>query len=197
MMLDSDGFDLIFRAARSHNAWRDMPVSESQLRALYDLMKWGPTSVNSSPGRLIFLRTRASRERLLPALSAGNVEKTLSAPVTVIVGYDLRFDEKLPRLFPHNPAMREMFVGEDKRHFAETTAFRNGSMQGAYLIVAARALGLDCGPMSGFDNAVVDAEFFAGTAIRSNFLCNLGYGSGERLFERSPRLSFDEACSLI
>ncbi|NDZ17526.1 malonic semialdehyde reductase [Variovorax sp. WS11] len=196
-MLDSDGFDLIFRAARSHNAWRDMPVSESQLRALYDLMKWGPTSVNSSPGRLIFLRTRASRERLLPALSAGNVEKTLSAPVTVIVGYDLRFDEKLPRLFPHNPAMREMFVGEDKRHFAETTAFRNGSMQGAYLIVAARALGLDCGPMSGFDNAVVDAEFFAGTAIRSNFLCNLGYGSGERLFERSPRLSFDEACSLI
>jgi 3-hydroxypropanoate dehydrogenase len=197
MMLDDYAIDLIFRTARSHNAWRDEPVSEIQLRSLYDLMKWGPTSINSSPARLVFLCSHAARERLLPALSAGNVDKTMQAPVTAIIGFDPRFYEKLPRLFPHNPAMQEIFVGDDKRHYAEITAFRNGSMQGAYLIIAARALGLDCGPMSGFDNAAVDAEFFAGTGFRSNFLCNLGYGSGERLFSRSPRLNFNEACTVL
>ncbi len=160
-------------------------------------MKWGPTSVNCSPARLVFLRTRAARERLLPALSPGNVDKTLAAPVTAIIGYDTRFYEQLPRLFPHNPGMRDNFAGAARRTHPETTAFRNGSLQGAYFIVAARAIGLDCGPMSGFDNAAVEAACFGDTPVRSNFLCNLGYGSGERLFDRSPRLGFDEACVLL
>ncbi|MCY1211004.1 putative malonic semialdehyde reductase RutE [compost metagenome] len=160
-------------------------------------MKWGPTSVNCCPARLVFLRSREARERLLPALSAGNKEKTLSAPVTAIIGYDTQFYEQLPRLFPHNPSICDAFAGESRQIHAERTAFRNGSLQGGYFIVAARALGLDCGPMSGFDNAAVDAEFFSGTSVRSNFLCNLGYGDDELLFERSPRLEFDAACVLI
>ena len=197
MTLDNAGLDLLFRKARSHNAWRDEPVDDAQLRALYDLMKWGPTSVNCSPARLLFLRTRAARERLLPMLAPGNVEKTRSAPVTVIIGYDTRFHEHLPRLFPHDPAVRDNFTGASREAHAETTAFRNGCLQGAYFIVAARALGLDCGPMSGFDQMAVDAAFFAGTGVRSNFLCNLGYGAHESLFGRSPRLDFDAACTLM
>ena len=197
MTLDNAGLDLLFRKARSHNAWRDEPVDDAQLRALYDLMKWGPTSVNCSPARLLFLRTREARERLLPMLSPGNVEKTLAAPVTAIIGYDTCFYERLPQLFPHNLAMRENFTGDAQRAHSEVTAFRNGSLQGAYFIVAARAIGLDCGPMSGFDNAAVDAEFFRGTTVRSNFLCNVGYGSSERLFDRSPRLTFEETCVLL
>lgn len=197
MTLDDAGCDLLFREARSHNAWRDEPVDDAQLRALYDLMKWGPTSVNCSPARLLFLRTHAARERLLPMLAPGNVEKTRTAPVTVIIGYDTHFHAHLPTLFPHNPAVREHFTGESRASHAETTAFRNGTLQGAYFIVAARALGLDCGPMSGFDNAAVDAEFFRGTTVRSNFLCNVGYGCSEHLFDRSPRLTFEETCVLL
>lgn len=197
MTLDDAGCDLLFREARSHNAWREEPVDDAQLRALYDLMKWGPTSVNCSPARLVFLRTRTARERLLPLLAPGNVEKTRTAPVTVIVGYDTHFHAHLPTLFPHNPAVRENFTGASRAPHAETTAFRNGTLQGAYFIVAARALGLDCGPMSGFDNAAVDAEFFRGTTVRSNFLCNVGYGCSEHLFGRSPRLTFEETCVLL
>jgi 3-hydroxypropanoate dehydrogenase len=162
-------------------------------RALYDLLKWGPTSANCSPARIVFVRSREGKERLRPALSAGNVDKTMAAPVTAIIGHDLRFHDQLPRLFPHTDA-RSWFAGKDE--LIRTTAFRNGTLQGAYLIVAARSLGLDCGPMSGFDNARVDAEFFPGGTVKSNFLCNLGYGDPAKLHPRSPRLAFDEACRL-
>ncbi len=194
MMLSDTGLDLIFRNARTHNGWLEKPVDDDTLRALYDLLKWGPTSANASPARFVFLRSRQAKERLRPALSPGNLEKTMAAPVTVIVGHDLRFYEHLPRLFPHADA-RSWFVGNDE--LIRTTAFRNGSLQGAYLIIAARALGLDCGPMSGFDNAKVDAEFFSDGTVKSNFLCNLGYGDPAKLFPRSPRLAFEEACQLL
>ena len=179
--LDEEGMDLLFRAARTHNAWLDRPVSDETLRQLYDLMKWGPTSANASPARILFLRTPQAKARLLPALSPGNIAKTRSAPVTAIIAYDLHFYEKLPRLFPHNPTMREAFVNAPE--LVEVTARRNSSLQGAYFIVAARAVGLDVGPMSGFDNAKVDEEFFAADKcescdeeffpeghVRSNFL---------------------------
>jgi len=179
------------------------------LQRVFDLMKWGPTSANSCPARFVMIRSRAAKERLRPALSSGNVEKTMAAPVTVIVAYDLFFYEKLPKLFPHKPAMRQLFA--DNPQLAEVTAKRNSSLQGAYLIIAARALGLDCGPMSGFDNARVDEEFFgAGRQIegceqeffpagrvKSNFLCNLGYGDKSKLLPRGPRLDFNEACTLL
>ncbi len=194
MMLSDTGLDLIFRNARTHNGWLDKPVDDDTLRVLYDLLKWGPTSANASPARFVFLRSRQAKERLRPALSPGNLDKTMAAPVTVIVGHDLRFYEHLPRLFPHADA-RSWFVGNDE--LIRTTAFRNGSLQGAYLIIAARALGLDCGPMSGFDNAKVDAEFFPAGTVKSNFLCNLGYGDPAKLFPRSPRLAFEEACQLL
>jgi 3-hydroxypropanoate dehydrogenase len=193
--LDSVALDRIFRAARTHNAFSDEPVTDEQLRAVYDLLKYGPTSANCSPARFVFVRSRQAKERLRPALSPGNLEKTMAAPVTAIIGYDLGFYENLPRLFPHNPDAINWFKG--KSAFIETTAFRNGTLQGAYLIIAARALGLDCGPMSGFDNARVDAEFFPDGKIKSNFLCNLGIGDPSKLFARSPRLSFEEACSLL
>lgn len=196
-MLDEHGCDLILRRARTHGKWLDQSVSDAQLRELYELMKWGPTSMNCSPARLVFLRTRASRERLAPALLPGNFDKTLAAPVTAIVAYDLAFYDRLPQLFPHRPGARENFALPGQENHAAATAFRNGSLQGAYFIIAARALGLDCGPLSGFDNAAVDAEFFAGTTLRSNFLCNLGHGDGTALFDRGPRLSFDEACMLL
>jgi 3-hydroxypropanoate dehydrogenase len=192
--LDTAALDQLFRAARTHNGWLSQPVTDDELRALYELMKWAPTSANCSPARIVFVRTREGKARLRPALSAGNLDKTMAAPVTAIIGYDLEFYEKLPRLFPHTDA-RAWFAG--KPELIETTAFRNGSLQGAYFILAARALGLDCGPMSGFDNAKVDAEFFAGTAVRSNFLCNLGHGDPAKLFARSPRLDFDEACRIV
>jgi len=194
MTAPQSALDLLFRDARTHNTWLDTPVSEEELRALYDLTKWGPTSANASPARFVFLVSAAAKERLRPALSAGNLEKTLAAPVTVIVGHDTAFFEKLPYLFPHADA-RAWFAGNPA--LADETAFRNGTLQGAYLILAARALGLDCGPMSGFSKDAVDAEFFTGTTVRSNFLINLGHGDAAGLFPRSPRLSFDEACQIL
>ena len=197
MLMNDEGLDLIFRWARSQNGWQPKPVSDDQLRSLYELLKWGPTSANSCPARVLFLCSKEAKERLKPALQPGNVEKSMTAPVLAIIGYDLEFYERLPKLFPHNPAARGWFAGDDKNAFAESTAFRNGTLQGAYLIIAARSIGLDCGPMSGFDNAKVDAEFFKGTSVRSNFLCGLGYGDPPKVHERGPRLSFDEACTLL
>jgi 3-hydroxypropanoate dehydrogenase len=185
--------DQLFRDARSHNGWLDKPVSDDQLRALYDLWKMGPTSANCSPARVVFVRSAEAKKKLEPALSDNNRPKTMAAPVVAIIGMDMEFYEKLPKLFPHADA-RSWFVG--KPAFIEASAMRNDSLQGAYLILAARALGLDTGPMSGFDNAKVDAAFFAGTSVKSNFLCSLGYGDPEKLFGRLPRLAFDEACRL-
>jgi 3-hydroxypropanoate dehydrogenase len=193
--LDDVALDHIFRTARTHNAFADTQVTDQQLHAVYDLMKYGPTSANCSPARIVFVRSRQAKERLRPALSASNLEKTMAAPVTAIVAYDLEFYEKLPQLFPHNPDAINWFKG--KPAAIETTAFRNSSLQGAYFIIAARAMGLDCGPMSGFDNARVDAEFFPEGKLKSNFLCNLGIGDPSKLFARSPRLSFEQACSVL
>ena len=193
--LNDEALDILFRKARTHNVWLDKPVSDDILRQVYDLMKWGPTSANSSPARIVFVRTAEGKQRLKPALSPNNLDKTMQAPVTAILAYDLKFYEKLPKLFPNNPAARDWFSNSPQ--LAETTAFRNGTLQGGYFILAARALGLDCGPMSGFDNAKVDAEFFAGTSVKSNFICNLGYGDHPKLFPRNPRLDFDEVCQLL
>jgi 3-hydroxypropanoate dehydrogenase len=194
MTIDAAGHDLLFREARTHNKWHDTPVSDETLRELYDIMKYGPTSANSSPARFVFIRTKEGKEKLAPALSAGNTEKTMAAPVTVIVAYDPKFFEKLPTLFPHNPDAISWFTSNDS--LAATTAFRNGTLQGAYLMIAARSLGLDTGAMSGFDNAKVDAAFFADNGWRSNFLVNLGHGDPAGVFNRSPRLPFEEACLL-
>ncbi|WP_363798825.1 malonic semialdehyde reductase [Lysobacter firmicutimachus] len=191
-ILTDDALDQLFRTARTHNELGG-EVSDETLRQLYDLVKWAPTSANGSPARFVFVKSAQAKEKLRPALSEGNLAKTLAAPVTVIVGHDLEFYEKLPYLFPHADA-RSWFAGNDES--IRTTAFRNGSLQGAYLILAARALGLDTGPMSGFDNAKVDEAFFAGTQIKSNFLINLGIGQPEKLFPRSPRLPFDEAARI-
>jgi 3-hydroxypropanoate dehydrogenase len=193
-LIDQACLDAVFRDARTHNAWLDQPVTDDELRTVYDLMKWGPTSANSSPARFLFLRTQEAKERLRPALSAGNLEKTMAAPVTAIVAYDPRFYEDLPRLFPHADA-RSWFANNEE--LAATTAFRNGTLQGAYLIIACRAAGLDCGPMSGFDNAKVDAEFLSANGWKSNFLVNIGHGDHAQVFSRSPRLTFDEACRLL
>lgn len=190
---DSD-LDLIFRDARTHNVWQDKPVSDVVLQALYDLLRMGPTSANCCPARFVFITSPRAKERLAPALSVPNRDKTMAAPVTAIVAYDLDFAEKIPELFPHRPEAKDWFNNPD---LAATTAFRNGTLQGAYMIIAARALGLDCGPMSGFDNAMVDEEFFSGTRIKSNFLCNLGYGDASQLTPRNPRLRFDHACRII
>ena len=190
-ILSDEGLDLIFRAARTHRAWHDREVSDILLEAVYDLAKMGPTSANCSPMRLVFVRTAEGKERLRPALAEGNLEKTMSAPVTVIIGHDIEFYEKLPRLSPHVDA-RSWFVGNDP--LIAETAFRNGSLSGAYFMIAARALGLDCGPMSGFDREKLDAAFFPEGRIRSNFLCNLGYGDPSVLNARAPRLEFAEAC---
>lgn len=184
--------DQLFRSARTYNAFLPKPVSEEQLHALYELAKFGPTSANSSPMRVVFVKSEAGKEKLKPFLSEGNRAKTLAAPVTAIIANDHEFYEKLPQLFPHADA-RSWFVGNQE--MIDRTAFRNATLQGAYVIMAARSLGLDCGPMSGFDNAGVDQAFFAGTSVKSNFLINIGYGDASRdLFPRSPRLSFDEAC---
>lgn len=200
-ILDDAGRDLLFREARTHNFWQDRPVSDVTLRDLYDLLKWGPTSANMCPMRVVFLRTREAKERLRPALSAGNLDKTMSAPVTAIIAYDQNFAEKLPMLFPHRPNARDAYRDAD---VAAINARRNGTLQAAYLILAARAVGLDCGPMTGFDATKVDAEFFPlgqtllpGGKLRSDILCNLGYGDHSKLFPRNPRLSFDEACVLL
>jgi 3-hydroxypropanoate dehydrogenase len=190
--LQDAALDQLFRSARTRNSWSDRPVPESLVRELYELARMGPTAANSSPARFVWVRSAEGKQRLADLSSEGNKAKIVEAPLTVIVGYDLAFAQLLPKLFPAK--------GEDmKKHFlsdaamAQTSAFRNGSLQGAYLILAARALGLDCGPMSGFNNAAVDAAFFAGTEIKSNFICSLGYGSDKNLFPRNPRLSFEEA----
>jgi 3-hydroxypropanoate dehydrogenase len=187
--------DQIFREARTHNVWLPQPVSLELLRQVFELSVLGPTSANTTPARYVFVTTPQAKERLRPALSAGNVDKTMSAPVTVIIAWDTEFHEMLPKLFPNNKDMRSIFAG--KPDLIEATAFRNGSLEGAYFILAARALGLDCGPMSGFDAAKVNAEFFPDGKWKTNFLCNLGYGDSTKLFPRNPRLSFDEACLVL
>ncbi len=193
-ILNDAGLDLLFRDARTHNGWTDKEVSDVLLQAIFDLAKMGPTSANCSPQRIVYVKTQAGKEKLKPALMAGNVEKTMAAPVTAILGYDLEFYEQLPKLFPHTDA-RSWFLGNDD--LIEATAFRNGSLQGAYFILAARALGLDCGPMSGFDNAMVDKAFFPDGKVKSNFICSLGYGDPSKLFPRSPRFDFDEVCKIL
>jgi 3-hydroxypropanoate dehydrogenase len=193
--LDDAALDLIFRQARTQNGWLPTPVSDDQLRAIYAIMRVGPTSANSSPARILFLRTPEAKARLLPALSAGNVDKTKAAPVTAIIGYDPRFWELLPKLFPHRPEMKNPY--EANAQLAETVAFRNGTLQGAYFMIAARAVGLDVGGMSGFDNAKVDAEFFPDGRVKSNFLCNLGHGDPSKIMPKLPRLEFEEACRLL
>ncbi len=193
-MLDDKSLDQLFREARTQNKWQDRPVPDAKLQEIYDLLKYAPTSANSSPARFVFIRTAEAKAKLKEALSPGNIEKTMTAPVTVIVAHDIEFYEKLPFLFPHADA-RSWFAGNPA--FAEASAFRNGTLQGAYLMLAARAAGLDVGAMSGFDNAKVDELFLAGTTWKSNFLVNLGYGDPSGLFARSPRLSFDEAARLV
>ncbi|AGG87528.1 MULTISPECIES: malonic semialdehyde reductase [Rhodanobacter] len=193
-LLSEASLDQLFRHARTFNAWLPKEVSDEQLQQIYELAKFGPTSANSSPARVVFVKSRAAKAKLEPFLSDGNRAKTMEAPVTAIVATDHAFYEKLPKLFPHADA-RSWFVGNQP--LIDTTAFRNATLQGAYLLLAARAVGLDCGPMSGFDNAGVDAAFFAGTSIKSNFLISIGYGDASRnLFARSPRLGFDEACTI-
>jgi 3-hydroxypropanoate dehydrogenase len=193
--LDDTALDQLFRTARTRNAWTDRPVSEQQLRELYDLIKLGPTSANCSPAYFVWVRSAEGKGKLAALAAPGNAPKILAAPVTVIVGYDLDFAEHMPKLFPARGDQMKAYFSDPV--VAETTAFRNGSLQGAYLIVAARALGLDCGPMSGFNNEVVDSEFFSGTRIKSNFICSIGYGSDESLFPRNPRLTFEESGRLV
>ena len=192
--INDEALDIIFRKARTQNKWLDKPVSPAHLMAIYDLMRLGPTSANMSPARIVFVVSKEAKERLKPYLSEGNRDKTMKAPATAIIGYDLQFAEKLPKLFPHAPDAKNWFKDPAA---AQVHAFRNGSLQGAYFIIAARAVGLDCGPMSGFDNAGVDREFFPGGTIKSNFICSIGYGDPSGLFERNPRLSFDEACQIL
>ncbi|HEY5070878.1 MAG TPA: malonic semialdehyde reductase [Caulobacteraceae bacterium] len=192
--LDDEALDRIFRKARTRNGWETSPLPEALLREIYDLAKFGPTAANSTPARFVFVTSTDAKEKLASVAAGNNQAKIKQAPATVIVGYDLDFPETLPKLFPHAPKMKE---GLTDPAIVEPMAFRNSSLQGAYLIVAARSLGLDCGPMSGFDNGKVDAIFFAGTRIKSNFLCSMGYGTDHNLFERSPRHSFEEACRIV
>ena len=194
-ILSDQDLDTIFRSARSYNSWADTDVSDITIQAVYDLLRWGPTSANCSPARFFFIKSQEAKEKLKPALSGGNVEKVMAAPVTAIIAYDSQFYERLPELFPHAPDAKNWFTSSAE--LAEETAFRNSTLQGAYLIIAARALGLDCGPMSGFDKAKVDELFFAGTSLKSNFLCSLGEGTQDKLFPRHPRLSFDDACKIL
>lgn len=193
-VVDDLCLDQLFRDGRTLSHWLDKPVDDALLRAVYDLAKMGPTSANCSPAHILFIRSRAAKQRLEPCLAAGNKAKTMAAPATAVIAYDLDFPDRLPHLFPHADA-RSWFAGNVP--LIEATAFRNATLQGAYLILAARALGLDCGPMSGFDNAMLDAEFFPGGRIRSNFLINIGYGDRATLHPRLPRLAFDEACELL
>ena len=192
--ITEEALEQIFIKARTHSVWLAEPVSDELLHRIYDLMKWGPTSANCCPARIVFVKSREAKGKLLPCMAEGNVEKTKAAPVTAIIAQDMEFYEKLPKLFPPAPA-RSWFAGNQP--LIESTAFRNGSLQGAYFMIAARSLGLDCGPMSGFDNAKVDASFFHGTSWKSNFICNLGYGDSGKLYPRSPRLGFEEACKIL
>jgi 3-hydroxypropanoate dehydrogenase len=193
-VLSDEGLDLIFRQARTHSVWLEKPVDDELLRRVYDLAKMGPTSANMCPLRIVFVKSREAKEKLRPCLDAGNVDKTMSAPVTALLGMDVRFYEELPKLFPHADA--KAWFKDLPENVLETLALRNSSLQGAYFMLAARSLGLDCGPMSGFNNAKADAAFFAGTTVKSNFLCNLGHGDASKLFPRSPRLGFEEACRI-
>lgn len=195
-MLDDKSLDKILREARSQNGFLDKPVTDDQLRRVYDILKWGPTSSNSQPARFVFIRTREGKEKLRPALSSGNTDKTMAAPVTAIVAYDSQFYEHLPKIFPHNLTAQSWFSGPGKEDVAFKTAFRNGSLQGAYLMIAVRSIGLDVGAMSGFDNAKVDAAFFPDGRFKSNFLCNIGYGDSSKLFNRNPRHAFEDVCTL-
>ncbi len=190
---DDKALGQLFTEARTHNGWLDKTVPDSLLHQLYDLVKMGPTSANCSPARFVFVRTREARDKLAPCLSSGNLDKTMTAPVTVIVAYDEEFYERLPELFPHGDA-RSWFTSSPEMAFE--TAFRNSSMQAAYLILAARSLGLDTGPMSGFDPGKVNDAFFAGTSWKVNLLINLGYGDGSKVYDRLPRLEFDDSCRL-
>jgi 3-hydroxypropanoate dehydrogenase len=208
-IIDNLALNTLFREARTYTKWQPRPVTDQTLQELYDLLKWAPTSANSAPARFAFIRSKEAKERLRPALAPANIEKTMTAPVTVIVSYDMKFYDQLHKLFPHKPAVTQLFANNPQ--LVEVTAQRNSSLQGAYLILAARALGLDCGPISGFDNAKVDEEFFATGKpcfgceeeffpeghVKSNFICNLGYGEPSSLFPRLPRLPFKEACSLL
>jgi 3-hydroxypropanoate dehydrogenase len=194
-VLNDQGWNLLFREARTHSAWLDKPVDDGLLRQVYDLAKMGPTSANMCPMRVIFVKSKEAKEKLKPTLDAGNVDKTMRAPVTAIIGMDIHFYEKLPVLFPHADA--KAWFKDLPENVLEYIALRNSSLQGAYFMLAARSLGLDCGPMSGFNNQKVDAAFFAGTTVKSNFLCNLGHGDTSNLHPRSLRLSFDEACTLL
>ncbi len=192
--LDAAGMDLLFNKARTYNTWTDKTLDEAVLRAIWDLAKMGPTSANCSPARVVFVTSPEAKEKLRPCLAEGNVDKTMTAPVTAIIGHDMEFYEKLPELFPHTDA-RAWFVGNDA--LIADTAFRNGTLQGAYLIMAARALGYDCGPMSGFDPDKVNQAFFAGTRVEANFLCNIGQGIDADLFPQSPRMAFADACQVV
>tara|TARA_B100001113_G_scaffold350153_1_gene346785 strand:- start:643 stop:1218 length:576 start_codon:yes stop_codon:yes gene_type:complete len=185
----------IFTNGRSHNDWLPKEVPDDLLHELYDIMKWGPTSANCSPARIIFVKTYEAKQRLVKHVIESNAEKTLLAPITAIIAYDKKFYNHIPKLFPHNPEAKDWFSWSED--FAEMTAFRNSSLQGAYFIISARLLGLDCGPMSGFDNEGLDKEFFNNTEFKSNFICNLGYGDHSKLFERSPRFDFDEICQIL
>jgi 3-hydroxypropanoate dehydrogenase len=193
--VSDEALDTLFRAARSHNRWTEEPVSDAVLMAIYDLMRWGPTSGNTTPARIFFLTSMEAKQRLKPLLDEGNREKSMTAPAVAIIGYNLDFPETLSILKPYAPNAKNYYAG--KPALVQEDAFRNGTLQGAYLILAARALGLDCGPMGGFDRAGVDKEFFAGTAIKSNFLCALGHGNPAALHPRAPRLSFDQACKIL
>ncbi len=194
-VVSDDGLDLLFRTARTHNVWLDQPVDDALLRQVYELAKLGPTSANMCPMRIVFVKSTAAKEKLKPALDPGNVEKTMRAPVTAIIGMDIHFYEKLPTLFPHADA--KAWFKDLPENVLEYIALRNSSLQGAYFMLAARALGLDCGPMSGFNNQKVDEAFFSGTTVKSNFICSLGHGDPSKLYPRSPRLSFDEACVVV
>ncbi len=193
-LLDNGVLELLFNQARTHSYWLNMPVKDELLEQAWDLAKMGPTSANCSPARIVFVRSKEAKERLRPCLAEGNIEKTMAAPATAIIGYDMAFHEKLPRLFPHEDA-RSWFTGNPA--LIDSTAFRNGTLQGAYFILACRALRLDCGPMSGFDPHKTEAEFFPEQGITPNFLCNIGYGDTKRLHDRAPRFDFEEACSII
>ncbi len=192
--LDDKALDQLFRKARSHNGWQDKPVTDEQLKQVYELMKWGPTSANSCPARLVFLKSDAAKQRLKPSLQEGNVEKSMTAPVVVIIGMDMEFYEEFGTLFPHADA-KSWYVGKPEK--IKEAAFRDSSLQAAYLMLAARSLGLDCGPMSGFDNAVLDAEFFPDGKVKSNFICGIGYGDESKLYPRLARLDFDRVCKIV
>ena len=193
--LDDNGIDLILRNARSHYAWQDRPVSDDDLKKIYDIMIGGPTSNNGHPIRILFVRTEEAKQRLAPALKGNNVEKMMTSPVCAILAYDMKFYERFPELFPHDPGKMQMFIDNPKR--CADDAFRNGSLQGAYFMIAARALGFDVGPISGFFNDIVDEEFFADTTLKSNFLCNVGYGDEKAVWQKLPRPSFDSICTLL